>query len=239
LGDRLNQLDLGEIREGNQNRIDTYQTKIDRSIKNKGYIKKEKNDQTTRIISTNVNGLRPDQNEKINQFIEFMIQNKVNIALLTETNTKWSTDVIDKIDRKLQELGRNTEAIYIDSKLYNTTTSDWLQGGIMNVITGGIKSFWDKESTFIDNLGKWTVMQLKKNDKKIIIIIIYRIPNSSEQGVYKSIIQYNKMNGIQDNATTYRKKVFKEIKEYYQKIEDLSDIILAGDINQNIAAKEV
>jgi len=42
LGDRPNQLDPGEIREENQNRIDTYQTKIDRSIKNKGYIKKEK-----------------------------------------------------------------------------------------------------------------------------------------------------------------------------------------------------
>ena len=76
------------------------------------------------------------------------------MALLTKTNTKWSTDIMDKIDRKLQELGRNTEAIYIDSKLHNIMTSDWLQGEIMNVIMGGTKSFWDKESTYIDNLGK-------------------------------------------------------------------------------------
>jgi len=98
--------------------------------------------------------------KKMNQFIKFMIQNKVNMALLTE-------------NRKLQELGRNTEAIYVDSKSHNATTSDWLQGGIINVITGGTKSFWDKESTHIDNLGKWTAMQLKKNEKKILIITIY------------------------------------------------------------------
>ena len=60
------------------------------------------------------------------QFIEFMTKNKVNIALLKETNTKQSTEVMDKIDRKLHELGRNTQAIYADSKSHNTTNSDWL-----------------------------------------------------------------------------------------------------------------
>jgi len=50
-----------------------------------------------------------------------MTKNKVNIALLMETNTKWSTEVMDKMDRKLQEIGRNTQATHADSKSYNTT----------------------------------------------------------------------------------------------------------------------
>ena len=83
-----------------------------------------------------------------------MIKNKVNLALLMKTNTKWSTEVMDKIDRKLYELGRNTQAIYADSKSYNTTNCNWLQGGIMNVIIGRVKSILDKESIIIDRLGK-------------------------------------------------------------------------------------
>ena len=58
----------------------------------------------------------------------------------------------------------------------------------MNVITGGVKSFLDKESITIDRLGKWTAFQLKKNEKKVVIIMLYQIPNSSEQGIYKAII---------------------------------------------------
>ena len=71
-----------------------------------------------------------------------------------ETNTKWMPSVMDKMDRKLLEIGRNTETIYADSKSYNTTNSDWLQGGLINMIIGGIKMFLDKESIKVDKLGK-------------------------------------------------------------------------------------
>ena len=95
--------------------------------------------------------------------------------------------VTDKIDRKLLEIGRNTETIYSDSKPYNTMNSNQLQGGIINIITGGVKMFLDKDSIKVDKLGKWTAFQLKKNNKKVVIIIFYHISNSSVHGVYKSI----------------------------------------------------
>ena len=114
-----------------------------------------------------------------------------------------------------------------------------MQGDIINIITGGVKTFLDKDSIKVDKLGKWIAFQLKKNNKKVVIIIFYYIPNSSVQGVYKSIKQYNKMNGKQDTATIYWKQTFKEIEDYCNSIEDLNDIIIAGDINQNIAANEV
>ena len=72
----------------------------------------------------NVNRLKPDQREKMEQFKEFVMQKKVDIALLTETNMKWTTDITDKMSYHLQEFGRNTMAIFGDSKSYNTTNSD-------------------------------------------------------------------------------------------------------------------
>ena len=76
-------------------------------------------------------------------------------------------------------------------------------------------------------------------EKAVVVIIIYRIPNSSDQGVYKAITQYNKMREQEATATKYHKEVFQEIIDYCEKIEELNDIILAGDLNQDIASREV
>ena len=47
----------------------------------------------------------------------------------------------------------------------------------------------------MDDLGKWATFQLKMKEKTIVVIMIYRIPNSSDQGVYKAFTQYNKIRG--------------------------------------------
>ena len=46
----------------------------------------------------NVNGLQPEQNEKMTQLIEYAKQNEVNIALLVETNTKQTTSATNKMN---------------------------------------------------------------------------------------------------------------------------------------------
>ena len=65
----------------------------------------------------------------------------------------------------------------------------------MNVLTGRIVSCYDKQSVHVDDLGKWAAFQLKMKEKTIVVITMYRILNSSNQGVYKAITQYNKMRG--------------------------------------------
>ena len=102
-------------------------------------------------------------------------------------------DIINQMSYHLKEFGRNTMAIFRDSKSYNTTNSNWLQGRLMNVLTGRIVSCYNKQSVYVDELGKWAAFQLKIKEKTIVVIMIYRIPNSSDQGVYKAITQYNKM----------------------------------------------
>ena len=78
------------------------------------------------------------------QFKGYVIQHKIYIFLLTEANTKQITDITDRMNYHLQKFGRNTTAIYADSKSYNTTNSNWLQGGLMHIITEGVCSFYNK-----------------------------------------------------------------------------------------------
>ena len=92
-------------------------------------------------MSLNVNGLRPEQNEKVMQLIDYVKRNSINIALLIETNTKCTTNVVNRMRNKIKELGRNTQIIYVDSKAHSMTNSSQLQG-IINIVRGGVVSFF-------------------------------------------------------------------------------------------------
>ena len=48
-------------------------------------------------MSLNINRLRSEQNENVMQLIDYVKRNSVNIALLIETNTKWTTNVVDRV----------------------------------------------------------------------------------------------------------------------------------------------
>ena len=63
-------------------------------------------------------------------------------------------DIIDQMSYHLKEFRRNTIAFFGDSKSYNTTNSNWLQGRLMNILTGRIVSCYDKQSVHVDELGK-------------------------------------------------------------------------------------
>ena len=113
------------------------------------------------------------------------------------------------------------------------------QGGTIIVISDQIVGSIDKDSIKIDKLGKWSTFTMSNNNKKVLFITIYRISQSSDQGVYKSLSQYNNINGKIITATKYRKEVFTEIVHYTQSLEGINNIILGRDINQNIESIEV
>ena len=58
---------------------------------------------------------------KINQLVEFYVENEIDIAIITKTNTKQNTKANEIIKTKFKELGRSLEIIEADSKAYNTT----------------------------------------------------------------------------------------------------------------------
>ena len=89
----------------------------------------------------------------------------------------------------------------------------------------------DKDSIVIDKIGKWSTFTISKNNKKIVFITIYYIPESSNQDAYKGLSQYNNINKQSYSTTKYRKDIFQEIKNYIQSIKELTGIVLDGIIN--------
>ena len=61
--------------------------------------------------------------------IEFCKTNQINIAILTETITKWNTINTEKINHKMKELDWNIEIIFADSKDYSYTKISSYQAG--------------------------------------------------------------------------------------------------------------
>ena len=93
--------------------------------------------------------------EKIDQMIEFCKINKIDVAILSETNEKWITRTTDIMNSKVKELRRETSCYYADIKPNEIIDSDWLEGGTMNVITGRISSLIQPQQVKIDKVGRW------------------------------------------------------------------------------------
>ena len=103
----------------------------------------------------------------------------------------------------MQELGRNIEMIYADSGEYDKAKKNYLPGSIMNCIRGNMTNLYDSTKTKISKLGNWMAIYLINEHKTIICITMYRIPQSSTQGIYNSIAQYNQSDTEIKNATQY------------------------------------
>ena len=73
------------------------------------------------------------------------------------------------------------------------------------------------------------------------IITVYRIPDSTRQGILMSKAQYDRINGEVKTSKQYRDKLLKELtSEILQlKAEGINGIIIAGDFNQNIAHDQI
>ena len=82
-------------------------------------------------------------------------------------------------------------------------------------------------------------MKLSNNTKTVIIINIYRLLVSSSGGVYCCLTQYNKIDGKAKLTKEYRKEIFQEIEDYIKRNNDITDIIIARDMNQSIASNEI
>ena len=109
----------------------------------------------------------------------------------------------------------------------------------MSVFKGKIRALVNENDIEKSKLGNWISVPMQHNGKKILIINVYRIPASSAQGPRCSLTQYNVVEGKVKSATEYRKEIFKQIKQHVNKQHDIDDLIIAGDLNQNINANEI
>jgi len=91
----------------------------------------------------------------------------------------------------------------------------------------------NKEGIKRDKLGRWNSFRLESQKNKMQIITVYRIPDSTRQGILMSKAQYDRINGEVKTSKQYRDELLKELtSEISQlKAEGINGIILAGDFN--------
>ena len=102
-----------------------------------------------------------------------MSRQQIDIMIIIEMNLKQTIVIESIIKTKLKKIGRGMEIIYADSKAYKTTEGDWLQGGVMNIFKGHIADLIQKEKVKKDEKGRWIAYLIRKNEKIVVIVIIY------------------------------------------------------------------
>jgi len=70
---------------------------------------------------------------------------------------------------------------------------------------------------------------------------MYRISDSTQEGILKSRVQYDHAGGEIKSAKEYRKEVLQGVTKEIQNLknEGVKGIIVAGDMNQDIGSKEI
>ena len=89
---------------------------------------------------------------KIQQIIDFSIKNKIDMIMITETNSKWMIVMENIMKNKMKRLDRNIKLIVSNSKVHNIIKRDQLQGGMMNLIREKVPTLIDKENIKKDDM---------------------------------------------------------------------------------------
>lgn len=226
--------------QNTQQSMRMYIDQHDRTIKHKGYIDTIKAPFNTRILSINTCGFAPSNDDKVEMMIEKCKELRIDVLLLNETNTKWSHRNQDKIKRRLKELGREINIKTADSGRWELTKKEWLPGGVMSVVRGSVASLVQDEEVYKGKYGNWIAMKIVGKEKTVVFINFYRIPvTSNKDATCSSLIQYNLIDGKAKTAAQYRSEIFEEIEKYIKDNEDITDVLIAGDMNQSIGSIEV
>ena len=71
----------------------------------------------------NANSFTYKNEEKIDQIIEFCKNNEIDIAMISETNCKWTTRTKDLMSYKIKSLGMEARYHCADSKAHKNTNT--------------------------------------------------------------------------------------------------------------------
>ena len=209
-------------------------------INNKGYVDSNKRNENMRILTLNIKGCRMKNKNRINELRESIEKNQIDVALLSEPNTKWNTRNIDRLEQEMKNLGKETICLTADSKQWNMTPNEYLPGGMINIINQRYGAIIETTKMQKGRLGNWIAIPVICKRKRLEIISLYRIPTASEsEGIYSSLAQYQFIDAKAKKSKEYRTEIFKEIITHIRSNQEINDIIIAGDYNQNINDKEV
>ena len=76
---------------------------------------------------------------------------QIDTYLSSKVNMKWTIINTEKMIKAMKELSRNIELVFTDSTDQNATKSEWLLGGILNVLSKVIIERYEKKG-LINNI---------------------------------------------------------------------------------------
>ena len=82
---------------------------------NSGYIENMKVSRNVRILLLNPHRCRPHDNDKMHIIKQSIVKYQIDIVMLNETNTKWDTRNISKIEQQIREIDREALIIIAES----------------------------------------------------------------------------------------------------------------------------
>ena len=206
------------------------------NIKNIGYVDPVKYNQNIRLLSLNPRGFGPDSNEKIAMLKLSKERLQFDGVFFSSPDRNWNSRRIELIRRKLNGIGRNIKINTSDTQIEINTKNGYLPGGTISIVWDNLADLviktWNK-----DKLGRWSSILIGRENRVIEIITIYRLVESTEEGIITSHAQYNTVLGKHNTARQYRQTFLQDLGAHMQNsIEALNvrDILVLGDMNQHI-----
>ena len=123
-----------------------------------------------------------------------------------------------------------------DSGEKTKTDNGYLPGGTLAIFTGKLAGMIVKEKTTKDKFRRWTLIRIEAREWKMQIFNVYRISESTQSGILKSKVQYDRVRGEVKITREYRTEMLRDLSTEINQIknEGVQGIILTGDMNQDI-----
>jgi len=170
-----------------------------------------------------------------------MIDYEIDIVLLSSADQKWNESRKSRLKTMFKSINKYVEIIALDSREETRTNDGYLPGQTVAIYTGKIAGMIIQEQTKQDRMGRWTSTRIEGGTQKMQIINLYRIPDSTQEGILKSRAQYDHIAGVVKTSKEYRNEMIKELNIEIKKLKDegIEGILITGDMNQDIGHHQI
>ena len=197
------------------------------------------NDDFIRIYSQNVNGVTDSEGTQLDLAFNCMNKTEADIFTFNETHYDKTNPVARKaLTKSMNRLYKKKNGHYCtvvtSSSIAPVTTFTKPGGNLMGItgaLTGRIRERID------DKYGRWCGVRLEgRDDRKILILTAYNVPQDISQGDDTLHSQQTSMYMLDGIDNPNPRKLFVEglIKVIEQAVRNNDDIILTGDFNEVI-----
>ena len=195
-----------------------------------------KDDNTTRLISLNVNGLRRGDNyQDILEMAQALKTSSVDLALLGETNLDWHSAARGKVREKFQRIYHQTKLSTSSSIIqYNTA---YQPGGTATIVTDqytGRVSAMGRD----DELGRWSYsILLGTHGRTIVLVTVYQVCHNqdTQPGSRTAHAQQASLLLRQRRHASPRKAFIEDFDEQVAAwLRDGHELVIGGDLNEEL-----